>query len=78
MVAAAYGDKLVHMKEDIDRLVLVNGTGTAGLYLETERTHYIFTIYNCMGQLVESGVVSSSLIRLNVPISGVAMIGDDF
>jgi alpha-galactosidase len=78
MVASAYGEKMLHIKENINNAVLVNGTGTVGLYLETEGKQYHFTVYNCIGDIVEKGVTSSLLTRLDVPAAGVVTVKNDF
>ncbi len=62
--AAAYSDKLLHLGGQTNYAVFVNGTGTAGLYLETEDKKYSFDIYNCMGRLIESGTAEQPVTKL--------------
>lgn len=74
LVAVAYGEKLLYIEEKISYAVFINGTGTENLYLETEDKKYNYGIYNCMGQVVESGMTDRLLTRFKVPVSGVVMI----
>lgn len=74
IVAAAYGDKILCLDRQINQAVFVNGTGTDSLYIESEDNKYTFDIYNCMGQLTESGIIKTSVTKINVPVSGVVIL----
>lgn len=74
IVAVAYSDKLLHLENQVSYVVLVNGTGTIGLYLETESTEYSVDIYDCMGGLIGSGIAEQAITKIDVPVSGVAVI----
>jgi len=74
VVAAAYGDKLLRLDSQVNDAVFINGTGTAGLYLETGEKKYSFDIYNCMGRLIERGVVQQQVEKFPVPVSGVVAV----
>lgn len=74
IVAVAYSDKQLYLGNQISYAVFVNGTGTIGLYLETENTEYSIDIYNCMGYLIGSGIAEKPITKLAVPVSGVAVV----
>lgn len=68
--AVSYTDKLVRFEDDPENIVLINGTGTNGLYLELNGS-YSYEIYKCTGECIEKKCTDPGIKEITVPISGV-------
>ncbi|MBE5040504.1 glycoside hydrolase family 36 protein [Ructibacterium gallinarum] len=74
MVAVAYSDKTLRLEKCYDKISFVNGTGTAGLYIDGNiASHaYQYRIFDCMGNSLDEGNLQlcNEVRRFDVPKSG--------
>ncbi len=71
-VAVAYADRCITVPEQVTEICAVNGTGRKGLILDLgERSGaYSYRIFNCLGEVADSGYGVQPLAVYNVPVSG--------
>lgn len=74
IVIVSYSENLLELKKEYDRIVCVNGTGKDVLVIrsDVDLTSKVFTIKDCMGNIIETGVIKNNghLVEFNIPQSG--------
>lgn len=77
LVSVLYSEKLFIADKDYECITLINGTGVLGLYVDGNNLNssYSYDIYDCMGNVVQSGETGLVSIRyFDVPKSGVLIM----
>ena len=71
-VFAAYSNAIVDIK-DMNTAKIINSTNFDSLAVENAQGKD-FEVVNCMGEVLETGKIESSLVKINVPLSGIIFV----
>lgn len=61
--------------DDINEMIVVNGSENERIYIEqTSKKSLEYTVYDCMGNIVDNSKTNEALFAINIPVSGVLKI----
>jgi len=75
VIAALYSMNAFTVPDGTENLTLVNASGSDTIILSNIPSSATFTIRNCMGEIVETGIPSANIAVFRVPHNGFLFVG---